>query len=219
MLIYKYLKVLGKLLGSVILLSYLLIICLNMKSWYHNDGQQYIVYDTDFHTCTQEISAFVRSNAAFSTFHEPAHGRILFLRPPCYVSFSNDKESSNYYLFENYIPELDGVLEFEMIEEGKRIYVKLKSFVPSYETRGEKETLRINDSESISLKENFRIMSYFENNILNKYTGNYKKNLFKGYICNYYLSFFYKFHLSIWIVFLSDLLLTALLRVKYHKLR
>ena len=65
----------------------------------------------------------------------------------------------------------------------------------------------VNDCHFTPFRYNFWIMKYFENKILEPFAHNYKKDYWKGYVCNYYLSIFLKYHARIWLLFGIVLLL------------
>lgn len=202
--------------GWLILSSYFLTLLLNWNNWYSIDGQRYYVYDTDFSSLIYKIDSLVDSKSESCLYHDDENSRIIFLGKPDYLH-------ERKWQFKNYIYELDGVLYFTLEDMDDRICVDLTDFVPShhgksvpYDTAKESisdvfsspnygrsigKAVYVNDCRRISIKDNLWIMKYFEDNVLKRYTSKYSKSYLRGYICNLYLSLFYKFHSSIWLFY------------------
>lgn len=206
---YKIFKTLSRIIGMDILLSYILLLCLNWNGLYLNDGQKYYLYDTDYESFVQSTDSFfcINQKSRFVIIYDEYEGISKYIYRERHKHF-NDR-SRNY--FSEYIGALDGVIDFTIVKSGNTIEVTLENFIPSrlkpIHGFDSSNIMSINNCYFTPFKYNFWVMKYFENEILRPLTHNFKKDYWKGYVCNYYLSIFLKYHAWIWIIFGIVLLL------------
>lgn len=206
---YKIFKTLSRIIGIAILLSYILLLCLNWNGLYLNNGQKYYLYDTDYESFVQSIDSFccMKERSRFAIVYDEYESVSKYIYREKHKHISNHIKNH----FSEYIGELDGIIDFVIVKYDSTIEVTLESFIPSrlkpihgYDSSN---IMFVNDCHFTPFKYNFWVIKYFENKILRPFSHNFKKDYWEGYVCNYYLSIFLKYQAGIWLIFGIVLLL------------
>lgn len=179
----KKLKTLSRIIGLAILLSYILLLCLNWNGLYLNDGQKYYLYDNDYESFVQSIDSFCNMNeqSRFCLIYDEYEGVCKYIYREKHAHISNHFKTH----FSEYIGALDGIIDFVIVKSDSTIEVTLESFIPSrlkpIHGFDPSNIMFINDCHFTPFKYNFWVMKYFENKILGPFAHNFKKDYWKGY--------------------------------------